>query len=70
MQDSLQMREHRGESTVLKVRGAAKLQAGGALRYDPLLDLLHQARFTNAGLAAEQHDLAVTSLRRCPALQH
>ena len=70
LQDSLQVCEDREEGTILRVGRAAKLQAGGSLRYDPLLDLLQQARFTNAGLAAEQHDLAIPSLRRCPALQH
>src|SRR6266511_3171794 len=37
-------------------------QVSSSLLYDPLLNLLHQARFADPRLTTEQHNLAVTSL--------
>ena len=46
------------------IRRAAELDAGNSLGADVLFQFLHQARFANPRLAAEQHDLPFAALLR------
>jgi hypothetical protein len=63
------MVDYREEGALLMIGGTAKRQAHGILAADMLTQHLHQARFANARLTAEQDHLAPPVLTLCPALQ-
>jgi len=67
-QRPLHMRDHGIERTVLSIEAQRLLDPGIPLTCQVLFELLHEARFPNAGLTVDQHHLAQPILDLGPAL--